>query len=63
MRNTFAEEVAVAPGLADAAFPSKDAKGTMYDGIFLRSELWHEAAYEVLGGGVCDKLILGFIRL
>jgi hypothetical protein len=37
-------------GLADAAFPSKDAKGTMYDGVFQRSELWHEAAYEALGG-------------
>jgi len=37
-------------GLADVAFPSKDAKGWMCDDVFQRSELWHEAAYKALGG-------------
>jgi hypothetical protein len=46
--------------LVDAAFPSKDVKGTMYEGVFQPSELWHEAAYEALGGANCYLDLYGF---
>jgi len=47
-------EVTVASRLADPAFPSKDAKGRMYDGVSRESELWDEAAYESLVDGACN---------